>query len=113
MLIFLGLGLVFFLSQRFDFVFISIFSFDFEVLYEFSPRGVQKSSEIKWVTVNRHPSPSKALGKYSRTLQEIGEKENMNDLLLKDPSGFRAGEIHKHIPVWKRILENNPSKEQI
>ena len=71
MLIFLGLGLVFFLSQRFDFVFISIFSFDFEVLYEFSPRGVQKSSEIKWVTVNRHPSPSKVLGKYSRTLQEL------------------------------------------
>ena len=36
----------------------------------------------------------------------------MNDLLLRDPSGFRAGEILKHIPVWKRILENNPSKEQ-
>ena len=36
----------------------------------------------------------------------------MNDLLLRDLSGFRAGEIHKHIPVWKRILENNPSKEQ-
>ena len=60
-----------FLSQHFDFVFISIFSFDFEVLYEFSPRGVQKSSKIKWVTVNRHPSPSKVLGKYSRTLQEL------------------------------------------
>ena len=29
----------------------------------------------------------------------------MNDLLLRDPSGFRAGEIHKHIPVWERILE--------
>ena len=37
----------------------------------------------------------------------------MNDLLLRDPSGFRAGETHKHIPVWERIFENNPSKEQI
>ena len=37
----------------------------------------------------------------------------MNDLLLRDPSGFRAGEIRKHILVWERILENNLSKEQI
>ena len=115
MVIFLGLGLVFFLSQHFDFVFISIFSFDFEVLYEFSPRGVQKSSEIKWVTVNGHPSPSKVFRQIFADVAriEIGEKGNMNDLLLRDPSGFRAGEIHKHIPVWERILENNPSKEQI
>ena len=44
---------------------------------------------------------------------EMGEKGNMNDLLFTDPSSFRAGEIHKHIPVWERILENNPFKEQI
>ena len=25
-----------------------------------------KSSKIKWVTVDRHPNPSKVLGKYSR-----------------------------------------------
>ena len=43
----------------------------------------------------------------------MGEKGNMNDLLFTDPSSFRAGEIHKHIPVWERILENNPFKEQI
>ena len=44
---------------------------------------------------------------------EMGEKGNMNDLLFTDPSSLRAGEIHKHIPVWGRILENNPFKEQI
>ena len=43
----------------------------------------------------------------------MGEKGNMNDLLFRDPSSFRAAEIHKHIPVWERILENNPFKEQI
>ena len=65
---------------------------------------MQKSSEIKWVTVDRHPSPSKmtSVGKISADVAriEMGEKGNMNDLLFRDPSSFRAAEIHKHIPVW-------------
>ena len=78
---------------------------------------MQKSSEIKWVTFDRHPNPSKmtSVGKISADVAriEMGEKGNMNDLLFRDPSSFRAAEIHKHIPVWERILENNPFKEQI
>ena len=78
---------------------------------------MQKSSEIKWVTVDRHPSPSKmtSVGKISADVAriEMGKKGNMNDLLFRDPSSFRVTEIHKHIPVWERILENNPFKEQI
>ena len=73
---------------------------------------MQKSSEIKWVTVDRHPSPSKmtSVGKISADVAriEMGEKGNMNDLLFRDPSSFRAAEIHKHIPVWERILEKKP-----
>ena len=61
---------------------------------------MQKSSEIEWVTVDRHPSPSKmtSVGKISADVARIkmGEKGNMNDLLFTDPSSFRAGEIHKH-----------------
>ena len=78
---------------------------------------MQKSSEIEWVTVDRHPSPSKmtSVGKIAADVAriEMEEKGNMNDLLFTDPSSFRAGEIHKHIPVRERILENNPFKEQI
>ena len=78
---------------------------------------MQKSSEIKWVIVNRHPSPSKVTGVRQIFADvariEMREKGNMNDLLFRDPSSFREAEIHKHVPVWEYILKNNPSKEQI
>ena len=78
---------------------------------------MQKSSEIKWVIVDRHPSPSKVTGVgqiFADVARiEMGEKGNMNDLLFRDPSSFRAAEIHKHVPAWEYILENNPFKEQI
>lgn len=73
---------------------------------------------MKWVFANGNPSPREMSDCPDDMFADIkritmGEKGNVNEIPFRDPSCFRAGEIHHHMPAWERILENNLSKNQI
>ena len=81
-------------------------------------REKQTSNPVSWVFADGNPSPREMSDCPDDMLADIkritmGEKGNVNELLFRDPLCFRAGEIHRHIPMWERILENNPSQHQI
>lgn len=72
---------------------------------------------IKWVTFEGSPSSGKVtsreslLGEISRVI--TGGKGDLRKLAFRDPSSFKAGEIHHHLPMWEEVLAKNPRKEEI
>ena len=41
------------------------------------------------------------------------KKGDVGVIQFRHPECFRAGELHNHIPMWERVLENNPLRENI
>lgn len=71
---------------------------------------------IKWVLADESPSPGKMTSSSNAMLAEVdrvvlGEKRDVRNLSVRDPNSFRAGEIHNHIPIWDKVLENNPMRD--
>lgn len=99
----------------------SFFTVYFQLATVFKPLSVEgkaQNKEIKWVLADGSPSPGRVTGSTNAMLAEVdrvvlGEKGDLGTLTFRDPDSFKAGEIHNHIPMWGKILENSPERDQI
>lgn len=74
--------------------------------------------KMKWVLANGDASPGGMTKAPNAVLKEVqivilGGKGDVGGLQFRDPECFRAGEIHRNLPMWEKVLENNPSRINI
>lgn len=46
------------------------------------------------------------------SVSECSVKASAKDVLFRNPEGFVAGETHRHVGKWEKILDLNPKQQE-
>ena len=85
---------------------------------DFDPLAAVQEFEVRhpqWIKVDGRPSQETSFSPefITQIVQGKQQRVSLDDLSLRDPNIFLAGEIHKHLECWDLILSDHHNKAHI